>query len=51
MRPKDVRYIIENKEHFLRTLKLALEQLVNSKEIFLQETPILAIPKKSTFAL
>ena len=51
MRPKDVRYIIENKAHFLRTLKLALEQLVNTKEIFLQETSISAIPDEPTFAL
>ena len=34
MRPKDVQYIMENHDQFLRTLEKALRQLIESKEIF-----------------
>ena len=49
MRPKDVRDIIENKDHFLRTLEQALRQLIDSKTILLDD-PSVPIPTKQTLA-
>ena len=51
VRPKDVRYITENKDHFLSTLKQALQELVDSKEILLKESSASAFPKKPSFAV
>lgn len=49
LRPKDVRDIIENESRFLRTLEQALRQLIESKEILLDASPI-AAPAKHTLA-
>ena len=38
MRPKDVHDIMENHDHFLRTLEQALRQLIESKEILLDDS-------------
>jgi len=51
VRPKDVRYITENKDHFLSTLKQALQELVDSKEILLKESSTSTIPEKPSFAV
>ena len=47
MRPNDVHYIMENQEQFLRKLKQALHQLINSKTI-LFDAPNLVMQKKHT---
>ena len=47
MRPTDVHYIMENQEQFLRNLKQALHQLINSKAI-LFDAPSLVMLKKHT---
>ena len=49
LRPKDVRDIMENESRFLRTLEQALQQLVESKEILLEDSQSTA-PTKQTFA-
>ena len=49
MRPKDVRDIMENKDHFLRTLEQALQQLIDSKTILLDD-PSVPMPTKQTLA-
>ena len=51
MRPKDVRDITENKEHFLRTLKQALRQLIDSEEIIFKESSAPTIPIKPVLAV
>jgi hypothetical protein len=51
VRPKDVRYITENKDLFLSTLKQALQELVDSKEILLKESSTSTIPEKPSFAV
>ena len=51
MRPKDVRDITENKEHFLRTLKQALRQLIDSDEIIFKESSAPTIPIKPALAV
>ena len=51
VRPKDVRYITENKDHFLSTLKQALQELVDSKEILLKESSTSTTPEKPSFAV
>ena len=51
MRPKDVRDIIENKEHFLRTLKKALKQLVDSGEVIFKESSTSINSAKPTLAV
>ena len=51
VRPKDVNYITENKDHFLSTLKQALQELVNSKEVLLKESCTSTIPEKPSFAI
>jgi len=51
VRPKDVNYITENKDHFLSTLKKALQELVNSKEVLLKESCTSTIPEKPSFAI
>jgi len=48
MRPKDVRDIIENKDHFLRTLEHALQQLVKSEKVIFKGPSISTIPTKPT---
>ncbi len=49
LRPKDVRDIMENESRFLRTLEQALQQLIESKEILLNDS-LIATPTKKTFA-
>jgi uncharacterized protein YbcV (DUF1398 family) len=51
VRPKDIRYITENKDHFLSTLKQALQELVDSKKILLKESSTSTISKKPSFAV
>ena len=51
MRPKDVRDIIENKEHFLHTLKKALMQLLGSGEVIFKESSTSIISSKPTLAI
>tara|TARA_B100000678_G_scaffold95665_1_gene79975 strand:+ start:16 stop:720 length:705 start_codon:yes stop_codon:yes gene_type:complete len=51
MRQKDVRDIIENKGHFLRTLEQALQQLVDSDEILFKESSASTTPTKPTLAV
>ena len=51
VRPKDIRYITENKDHFLSILKQALQELVDSKEIILKEPSTSTIPEKPSFAV
>ena len=51
MRPKDVRDITENKEHFLRTLEQALRQLIDSDEIIFKESSAPTIPIKPALAV
>ena len=51
MRPKDVRDITENKEHFLRTLKQALRQLIDSDEIIFKESSAPTILIKPALAV
>jgi len=51
VRPKDIRYITENKDHFLSTLKQALQELVDSKEILLKESSTSTFPEKPSFAV
>ncbi|MCH8156614.1 MAG: HD domain-containing protein [Nitrospinae bacterium] len=49
LRPKDVREIIENESRFIRTLEKALRQLIEAKEMLLDEPKITA-PLKQTLA-